>query len=1081
MGAAVGAHSIHEVWSYNRHNYTYDRRMRQLTELKLLEWRNIQADLWREDIRDIIGLTEKKMDSYLIVATLQLGMCCCFLTEGRMAKGTPPWLVHFHLLGLCGAFAYLLMSVWLAMHASIVASCSSVRLLTQFVRLPIPTWQQLQEMRTYGFSFENLEVGQMLRIPFIGSRASHIDASQLHAKQHKDPNSSEDNVQANGKTTIDPWSTEHLGSLRHLYELQEHPVSLRRHVILARRAARQYQCFDAFARVAMSFGTNQLLHTLGYYCLGYVALEEGAPWTAACVLAIVTAISVSLTQLDYSLTLKEQRISRILIMAGPTFAGLATGIFLFFGKSAEGWILLLLPMTYISHVLWLSFALVSCGFELQPSGSVLPMKFRAVLYLDVFGWITSDKRNQAPSAEAEDVKTEPGHSAEGLSILRRELRADVHLWQSEKVQRVLEEQDRARVSLAAGRFEALSTFRDSPASRLPTARDGELLRLSGYTDLGVEVSYLYDALTGETTVLHDSQASGDSRADPEKLQDWKQAHVRSITAFEDHLEQYIAGRKVVERKRQDQPCRASSSQPSISISVSSKNKERGFLGRSWGNACAALAPALVPWRPDPAEEERRAAEDGSYMRLPRSDSTSSLRELMRIEMHQNRQIGPSGEVSGMQPDAFNPASYSPHDVGHSDGEDEIITGHDKMKPGRWPAKVFSGATMLFIFLWFIGIFLPFSMFREFMTKPIVAEDILRARREKLLEEEADLGEQRSGGNPLGSSLQSIEDLVGDIVNVNWPSHSGFAPRSLSCDSKTCTKLVVSDDLAVYAGDLHPMLIGQAVGRLLEESPSVSFRRLPSCVPLEGQALKDVGIVCSGDNEQECHIVVLHARGLRLAQCPLSFHPVVRAEVTWTISSHWLRIRTKAKPEFVESVALNSHCLLRRQSEVEVESREEGMADATSGTVDKTSFRPGIVGCVVVGTTSGRIVQLRGAFTDRRRLVPDRTMEQRSMPVGRGTLHVFAPDFVTALRPATRTIQALDARSGTVAGEWRLPEGTRWVAFCGGGEWLLVLGMQNETVPVLLRFALPLVLRTSKILRLDAGADGPSSNSQLPEI
>lgn len=41
-------------------------------------------------------------------------------------------------LGNVGAFLYFLLSIWLAMHASIAAHSFGVRLLTQFVRLPVP-------------------------------------------------------------------------------------------------------------------------------------------------------------------------------------------------------------------------------------------------------------------------------------------------------------------------------------------------------------------------------------------------------------------------------------------------------------------------------------------------------------------------------------------------------------------------------------------------------------------------------------------------------------------------------------------------------------------------------------------------------------------------------------------------------------------------------------------------------------------------------------------------------------------------------------------------------------------------------
>merc|ERR1719230_2309796 len=142
--------------------------MRQKCEFKVLEFRAKQAGMWREDVRDLIGMTENRMDRYLIMTTIQLGMVLGMFTEGRLEAGTPQWLLRFYMMSLGSAFLFLLMSVWLAMHASVVAQTSGTRLLTQFVRLPIPTWKHINKMRTYAASFETLG-SNMLRIPFIKS------------------------------------------------------------------------------------------------------------------------------------------------------------------------------------------------------------------------------------------------------------------------------------------------------------------------------------------------------------------------------------------------------------------------------------------------------------------------------------------------------------------------------------------------------------------------------------------------------------------------------------------------------------------------------------------------------------------------------------------------------------------------------------------------------------------------------------------------------------------------------------------------------------------------------------------------
>lgn len=103
MAAAAGLGAgASALWHYNRNNFLYDRKLRQEQEFALFEWRKVQAELWREDVRDIIDMTEKKMDNYLVVAVLQLGMCAGLFACGRLEPGTPPWLLHFYMLTLGG-------------------------------------------------------------------------------------------------------------------------------------------------------------------------------------------------------------------------------------------------------------------------------------------------------------------------------------------------------------------------------------------------------------------------------------------------------------------------------------------------------------------------------------------------------------------------------------------------------------------------------------------------------------------------------------------------------------------------------------------------------------------------------------------------------------------------------------------------------------------------------------------------------------------------------------------------------------------------------------------------------------------
>lgn len=1034
-GAAAGAHAL---WSYNRGNFLYDRRMRQETEYKILEWRRTQAQLWRSDVRDIIGLTERKMDNYLIVSTLQLAMVLGLFTEGRLEPGTPPWLLHFYMLTLGAAFLYLLMSVWLAMHASIAATCSSVRLLTQFVRLPVPTWQQLESMRTYANSFETMEAGNMFRVPFTGRRPDVAGAPQTAAQS-----TGRDGVGSQEEEFVDPWCLEESGEQRELYELQEHPAALRRHVCLARRAAKQYQCFDAFARVGMSFGTIQLLHAIGYYCLGYAAVQDGAPWPAVCILTITSAIGVVLVQVDFALTRREQGLSQLLLVAGPFFSTVSTLAFNASGAEAEPILLLFLPLAYVCHGLWLFFALSCCGLELQPNGAILPVKFRAVLYLDVFGWLKGKKAAaeakpcamfagkeyaQVPSEGLcfdEPSETPQSGSPELCAKLKEDLRGRVRLWRSQEVQQMMDDSDREQVQRLTSKLEGLLDEAEEPPPAAG-AHSGQLVKLRTYTDLGSEVQYFYDPEKGETHFPHATEKGTVPGV------------IRTISSFAEGVEQFESYSQLQTPVTPLPPAEPTDHLEGNLVKTTSRIFEQ---------TVEAARNAVTPVMKAFLDEEVAHQEKGDGEGLPSTETAKR-----RIAMT------PSGEVSHVPLDAFAPDSYGMEEA-QEDGE-EIVTGHHRVKPGVLPARIFRLGTLLLVFLWMAGVALPLSIFRNFITRPLSAAVMVQSL-EPLASSTPTQLNVMVGAAPdglpqliAGPSLDAMPELPeSQLLSVTWPSHSGFVPRSLSCDPSG-QQLVVADDFGVYTGQLIAEKSVAARSRRLAEAESlvVQFQRVPPCTALEGQALKDIGVVCSRDQPAECRVVVLHSRGRRLAECPLpdlrqpsataaAGLPLVVAQppAIWAISSDWLQTDEDPHNEYVESVAIST---------------EGSFSDKSPMTL-----RADIAGSIVVGTSQGRIVQMRGAFSDPAQLVPERAMEERPCPVGRGSLHVFPGGLVMALRHNSSSVQAFDAMMGTSVGEWRLPQGVHWLTLAGGGEHLYILGQRNGTKLELHQFPVPPELQT----------------------
>jgi len=440
--AASAAVTGGTLFQYNRKNFMYDRKMRLETEYQIMEFKIKKAELFRDDVRDIIGLTSVKMDTYLIVNAVQLGFCVMMFCEGRLAAGTPNWLIGCHTLALSGAFTYLLMSVWLSMHATIAAKSYEVRLLTQLVRLPIPSWAQLEGARTYASTFEKLESRQMFRVPFAtGTQERVLECTHGGTVEAEHPAEGDDadyamagpmivdaagdgpeeegapagpGSAAPGAFSSDPWGLERPGDA--IYELdgsvQTDPRDLR-HIQLVREAMQYWQSYDAFSRVSMSIGTNQLVTALCYYVLGYVLVSNHAIVAAWLAVVLFMAVACALIRLDMSLTSTEYRIAVCMVLCGPLCTAICSREWAAVGTNTI--IAVLMPIAYVSHVGWLLFILYLSKIREQKNGVQLPTGFRSVLYIDVFGWIKDNPVSQlfrgiassAPSQRATSTLRSP--------------------------------------------------------------------------------------------------------------------------------------------------------------------------------------------------------------------------------------------------------------------------------------------------------------------------------------------------------------------------------------------------------------------------------------------------------------------------------------------------------------------------------------------------------------------------------------------------------------------------------------------------------------------------------------------------
>jgi len=432
VGAAAVAAGAASTFSYNRNNFQGDREQRRRASVMVMKWRVDQATLWRQDVRDLISLTEYKMHMYLIINVLVLGFTIFLWTEGRLPSGTPHWLMVGNIISIGTAFMFLLLSIWLAMHAAISAQSFEARLLTQMVRLPIPTWEEFEATRTYGSEFEKLEGRQMFRVPWlmgwqetlvghqppagsaVGDPEPTVDlghtgnpdighppepgatatAGMMAGAGSSPPTATANATGAAATAGQEPaqteeWNTDPWGLEQAAEGMPElgcglgSDVAKLRHVKLSRQAAIQWQTFDAFSRISMSLGVQSLLQAMSYYILGYLLVEVGCKTAAVFGVIVFTMVASNCVTFDMTLAPTQFRLAQCLLVFGPACSLAAALAWSDFANNAAEFIV---PIAFISHGLYFALIAAFCRIRVAENGAWLPVAFRSVLYLDVFSW-----------------------------------------------------------------------------------------------------------------------------------------------------------------------------------------------------------------------------------------------------------------------------------------------------------------------------------------------------------------------------------------------------------------------------------------------------------------------------------------------------------------------------------------------------------------------------------------------------------------------------------------------------------------------------------------------------------------------
>eukprot|EP00933_Yihiella_yeosuensis_P040594 TRINITY_DN34915_c0_g1_i1.p1 TRINITY_DN34915_c0_g1~~TRINITY_DN34915_c0_g1_i1.p1 ORF type:complete len:980 (+),score=244.38 TRINITY_DN34915_c0_g1_i1:104-3043(+) len=300
VGAAAAAATGFGLWGYNRGNYLYDAEFRFDRMCAGREYACAQTDQYRDDLRALSALVAKKNGFYAVVATLDMALCIALYCAGRLGlhgPSPPGWLMGLWLTTNAASFAFMGLAILLALHASFRAQAATTHLLTRKVRLPVPTLKQLDKARRFSSEYEQANVSDMFRIPYLQDpgapktdQAAKRSASAGAGKSRKSKASS---------WIAEEFQDDRAGTLNAGSKVSNLPADVApEHFRIYASLQKEWFQYDVYARVCMLLGFTAFVQSLAYYGLGHINVELRAFWVAHATVFCIECLHVLLLRFD---------------------------------------------------------------------------------------------------------------------------------------------------------------------------------------------------------------------------------------------------------------------------------------------------------------------------------------------------------------------------------------------------------------------------------------------------------------------------------------------------------------------------------------------------------------------------------------------------------------------------------------------------------------------------------------------------------------------------------------------------------------------------------------------------------------
>jgi len=369
-----------------------------------------------------------------------------FIHIGLSHLGTTPmWLALFWSLHWVYSLVFGLVSLWLAVHGALMAQAAAAQLLTQKIRPPIPSAQEVISVAHDLAEFEGTGVKQLMEIPnVLGLRSNRmnkraVDAAKAHGES-KRHGITDDSVIVEGEETDNnllPPSQAFVAKVRAQESLHTashggpgFSAAFDDHVQVFRQAQASFAGYDVYSRIALDASvTNFLMGISLYYFVFSVGRKEWhkTGWTLSAAnvsawsgLYLAMVLATIILKIDLFVRSKQLRMVTLTLPIGTVLTCVSVSMWSVgdFNRYAPVPSLNVALVAVLGQMLWI----VVLAYEARPIKDHplgLPSNFRAVRYLDVFGW-TADSETRK-----EVVKNEKGQLVSEAVTEAKRIRRDI--------------------------------------------------------------------------------------------------------------------------------------------------------------------------------------------------------------------------------------------------------------------------------------------------------------------------------------------------------------------------------------------------------------------------------------------------------------------------------------------------------------------------------------------------------------------------------------------------------------------------------------------------------------------------------